>query len=60
MLAAGSRQEDYYRTISAIFTRNLASSLSCNFTVQHVNRASTIDRFSYDEARVIINIIKEF
>lgn len=57
---AGSRQEDYYRTISAIFTRNLASSLSCNFTVQHVNRASTIDRFSYDEARVIINIIKEF
>lgn len=57
---AGSRQEDYYRTISAIFTRYLASSLSCNFTVQHVNRASTIDRFSYDEARVIINIIKEF
>jgi len=57
---AGSRQEDYYRTISANFTRNLASSLSCNFTMRHINRDSTIDRFSYDEVRAIINITKEF
>ncbi len=56
----GSRQEDYYRTISATFTRNLASALSCNFTVKHINRDSTIDRFSYDERRAIINITKEF
>lgn len=57
---AGSLQENYYRTVSANFTRNLAYSLSCNFTVQHVNRDSTIDRFSYNELRAIINITKEF
>jgi len=57
---SGSRQEDYYRTISASFTRNFSSSLSSNFTVKHVNRGSTIDRFSYNELRVIINITKEF
>tara|TARA_R110001583_G_scaffold7158_6_gene35686 strand:+ start:34056 stop:35573 length:1518 start_codon:yes stop_codon:yes gene_type:complete len=56
----GSRQEDYYRTISASFTRSFASSLSSNFTLQNVNRDSTIDRFSYDEIRVYINITKEF
>lgn len=56
----GSRQEDYYRTISTNFTRNLASSLSCNFTVKHVNRDSTIDQFSYNELRATINITKEF
>ncbi|WP_168427379.1 TIGR03016 family PEP-CTERM system-associated outer membrane protein [Candidatus Colwellia aromaticivorans] len=56
----GSRQEDYYRSISANFTRNLASSLSCYFTVEHINRDSTIDSFSYDEVRAIINITKEF
>lgn len=56
----GSRQEDYYRTLSANFNRKLASSLSCNFTVQHVNRDSNIDRFSYDEVRAIINITKDF
>ena len=57
---AGSRQEDYYRTISANFTKNLASSLFSNFTVQHVNRNSNIDRFRYNEVRAIINITKEF
>jgi hypothetical protein len=57
---AGSRQEDYYRTISANFTRNIAPSLSSNFTVRHVNRDSTIDSFSYNEVRAIINITKEF
>jgi len=56
----GSRQEDYYRTISTSFTRNLASSLSCGFTVKHVNRDSTIDQFSYNELRATINITKEF
>ena len=57
---SGSRQEDYYRTISANFSRNFASTLSCNFTMQHINRDSTIDIFSYEEVRAIINITKEF
>lgn len=57
---AGSRQEDYYRTISTTFTRNLALALSFNFTMQHVNRDSTVDRYSYDEIRAMINITKEF
>ena len=56
----GSRQEDRYRTISINFTRNLASSLSYNVNLQHVNRNSSTDRFSYDEVRVMINITKEF
>jgi uncharacterized protein (PEP-CTERM system associated) len=56
----GSRQEDYYRTISARFSRNLASSLLFNFTVQHVNRSSTNDILSYKEVRAIMNIKKEF
>jgi len=56
----GSLQEDYYRTISTNFTRNLASSLSCNFILKHVNRDSTIDQFSYNELRATINITKEF
>ena len=56
----GSTQEDYYRTISANFRKNLASSLSWNFTVRHVNRNSTVDRLSYNEVRAIINITKEF
>jgi len=56
----GSRQEDYYRTIAATYKRKLASSLSSNFTVQHVNRSSTVDRYSYEELRVLLNITKEF
>lgn len=56
----GSGQEDYYRTISTNYTRNLASSLSSNFTLQYVDRTSTIDRYSYDEIRAMINITKDF
>jgi hypothetical protein len=56
----GSRQEDYYRTVSANYTKNLASALSTIFTVRHINRDSTNDRFSYNEVRAIINITKEF
>lgn len=56
----GSTQEDYYRTISANFRKNLASSLSWDFTVRHVNRNSTVERLSYNEVRAIINITKEF
>lgn len=56
----GSRQEDQYKTFSATHTRDLTSSLSSYFTVQHVNRDSTVDRYSYDEVRVVINITKDF
>jgi uncharacterized protein (PEP-CTERM system associated) len=57
---AGSRQEDYYRTVSLSYTRQLASSLSSIFTLRHVNRNSNRDQFNYDEVRAIINITKEF
>ena len=57
---AGSRQEDYYRIISANYTKNLASNLSAAFTLRHLNRDSNVDRFSYDEVRAMINITKEF
>jgi len=53
-------QEDHYRTFSATYTKNLASSLSTHFTIQHVNRDSNIDRYSYDEVRAYINITKDF
>ena len=56
----GSSQEDYYRTISANYTKSLASALSTTFTLRHVNRDSTNDQFSYNEVRAIINITKEF
>ena len=56
----GSRQEDYYRTISATFTKKITSSLYSDFSVQHVTRDSTVDLYSYDEMRATILIIKEF
>ena len=56
----GSRQEDYYRTISATYTKQLASSLSTNFTLQHINRGSNVEQYTYDEVRAIINITKDF
>ena len=57
---AGSRQTDYYRTNMATYTKKLALSLSTHFSIQHVNRDSTIDRYSYDEMRAVINITKDF
>jgi uncharacterized protein (PEP-CTERM system associated) len=56
----GSRQEDHYRTVSATYTKSLATSLSAHFTVQHINRNSNIEQYSYDELRAIINVTKEF
>lgn len=56
----GIRQKDYYRTISATYTKNLASSLSAHLTLQHVNRDSNLAQYTYDEARAIINVTKEF
>ena len=53
-------QKDHYRTVSATYTKDLASSLSTNFTVQHVNRSSNLEQYTYNELRAIINIKKEF
>jgi len=55
-----SGQKDHYRTVSATYTKDLASSLSTNFTVQHVNRSSNLEQYTYNELRAIINIKKEF
>ena len=57
---AGSRQEDNYSTVSATYSKDLASSLSAYFTLQHVNRDSNVDQYSYTEVRAIINVTKEF
>lgn len=56
----GFGQKDYYRTISATYTKDLASSLSTLFTLQHVNRDSSLEQYTYDEVRAIINVTKEF
>lgn len=56
----GNRQEDYYRTISASYTKNLLSELSYNLILRHINRDSTINNLSYQEMRATINITKEF
>ncbi len=53
-------QEDYYRIISAGYNISLASSLSTNFTLSHVNRSSTNDQFGYKEIRATIKITKDF
>jgi hypothetical protein len=56
----GSRQTDYYRTNMMTYSKNLALSLFTSFALQHVNRDSTIDKYSYDEMRAVINITKDF
>lgn len=56
----GSRQEDYYRSISSTYRRSLASSLSTFFTLQYLDRDSNIDAYKYQEIRAIINIKKDF
>ncbi|PCI59222.1 MAG: TIGR03016 family PEP-CTERM system-associated outer membrane protein [Gammaproteobacteria bacterium] len=56
----GNGQDDYYRTISATYSRKLASSLSSNFSVQYLDRNSSQSSRTYNETRAIINITKEF
>ena len=56
----GNRQEDHYKTFSAAYTKDLASSLSARFTIQQVNRDSNIEQYTYNEVRAIINVTKEF
>jgi len=56
----GPRQEDTYKTFSANYTRSLASSLNAFLTLQFIDRQSNIERFIYNEARVSINLTKDF
>lgn len=56
----GSEQTDYYRTYSMGYNRNLLRSLSSSINIQYINRSSSTDSLSYDEARATLNISKEF
>lgn len=56
----GSGQEDKYTTISTTYSKDIAASLSTQFTLQNVDRNSDVDQFSYNEFRAIINVTKEF
>lgn len=55
-----ARKEDIYKTISASYNKNLASSLSTSFTLKYLERESTQATLSYDEFRAYINITKDF
>jgi uncharacterized protein (PEP-CTERM system associated) len=55
-----SKQEDTYKTISAIYNKSLASSLSGYLTIQYLDRESSQFDRSYDEIRAYINITKDF
>ena len=56
----GNGQEDYYRTISTTYSKKLASSLAADLSLRYLNRDSTTTFRSYNEARVVFNIQKEF
>ena len=59
-LPSGPRQEDTYKIISTSYNKQLASSLSTNFTVQYLDRQSNLENFTYDEGRISINLTKDF
>ena len=56
----GPRQDDTYKTLSTTYNKSLASSLNAFFTLQYLDRQSTFERFTYNEARVSINLTKDF
>lgn len=56
----GPRQEDTYKTLSATYKRSLASSLATFVTLQYLDRLSNVERYTYNEARVSINLTKDF
>ena len=56
----GPRQEDTYKTLSTTYNRGLASSLNAFLTLQYLERESNIERYTYTEARVSINLTKDF
>ncbi len=56
----GPRQEDIYKTLSATYNKSLASSLNAFFTLQYLDRQSNFERYTYNEARVSLNLTKDF
>ena len=56
----GNGQEDYYRTTSTTYSNKLARTLTADLSLRYLNRHSTIALRTYNEARVAINIKKEF
>jgi uncharacterized protein (PEP-CTERM system associated) len=54
------QQEDTYKTLSATYNRDLVSSLSAYFTLQYLDRQSSLATLTYDEVRAYINITKDF
>jgi uncharacterized protein (PEP-CTERM system associated) len=56
----GPRQEDIYKTLSTTYNRSLASSLNAFLTLQYLDRESSIERYTYTEARASINLTKDF
>jgi len=56
----GPRQEDIYKTLSATYNKNLASSLKAFVTLQYLDRQSNFERYTYKEARASINLTKDF
>lgn len=54
------KQTDYYRSVATSYTRRLARSLSTSLTLQYLDRNSSQANLSYVEARVILNIAKDF
>jgi len=53
-------QNDYYRTVATTYTRQLARTLSTNFTLQYLDRSSSEVIRTYEEVRAIFNISKDF
>ena len=54
------RQEDTYKTLSATYNKSLASSLNTFLTLQYLDRESSFERYTYNEARASINLTKDF
>jgi len=56
----GSEQDDKYRVLSAVYNRTLAHSLSGFISLQYLDRESSRNDRTYQEARASINITKDF
>jgi uncharacterized protein (PEP-CTERM system associated) len=56
----GSQQKDIYKILSSTYSRDLASSLSAFFSLRYLDRESSREDRTYTEARVSLNITKEF
>lgn len=57
---SNSGQVDYYRSVSATYSKKIARSLVSDITVQYLVRSSDFASRNYSEARATINIKKDF